>query len=307
MARAHRKNRALGLFLAVLTSVLWGLVPLAGKIALPGITAATLSATRLFLGSLFLALVITRAAGLKSLAMPAPRLVIPAALGLACNYIFYMLGLERAGAATTQVLIQLAPLFLILLSILWLEERPDPRQVVGAALALSGVLFVSWASTEGDAYSSVLGIAFVIFSALTWSGYAAVHKRLGEKHASSATMMWIFLLSALLITPTIPLEAMRRPDGTQLLAIAFLCANTIVAYWSFAESLRHIEASTVAVITTLGPVVTLACVAFTNQLGWERIGYEELGLGKLLGAALVVGGVALAVTANAARRKPTPA
>ena len=81
MARAHRKNRALGLFLAVLTSVLWGLVPLAGKIALPGITAATLSATRLFLGSLFLALVIIRAAGLKSLAMPAPRLVVPEATG----------------------------------------------------------------------------------------------------------------------------------------------------------------------------------------------------------------------------------
>jgi drug/metabolite transporter (DMT)-like permease len=287
--------------------VLWGLVPLAGKIALPGITAASLSVVRLLLGSLFLAFIIGRADGLKSLLARPPRLIFPAALGLACNYIFYMLGLERAGAATTQVLIQLAPLFLILLSIVWLKERPSARQGVGAVLALSGVFLVSWASTGGSADSSPLGIAFVIVSALTWGGYAAVHKRLGERHASSATMMWIFFLAALLIAPTIPTEAARKPDGVQLAAIAFLCANTIVAYWCFAESLRHIEASVVAVITTLGPVVTLCCVVLTNRMGWERIGFEELGPGKLAGAALVLGGVALAATTNATRREPPPA
>jgi drug/metabolite transporter (DMT)-like permease len=179
---------------------------------------------------------------------------------------------------------------------------------VGAALALLGLYLVTRAADgSGPARSGQfgLGIAMVIFSALTWGVYAAAHKRLGETHGSGGTMMWIFFLAALAIAPTIPFEAARVPDGAQGLAIAYLCVNTIVAYWCFAESLRHIEASVVAVITTLGPVVTFALVALSNRVGWERIPYEQLGAGKLIGAAFVVGGVALAVTARKRNEKKT--
>lgn len=302
MSQPHRRNRSLGVLLATLTSVLWGTVPLAGKVALPGITASSLSVLRLSIATVFLLAMMRWRTGtpIRTLLAPPPRLVYLAAIGLACNYAFYMLGLERAGAATSQVLIQLAPLFLLLLGIVWLRERPRPRQLAGAALALSGLVLVSWASSGGAfAHSGTLaaGIACIVFSALTWGFYAAAHKRLGEQHSAGRTMMWIFALAALALAPTIPFEPARHADAVQGWAIAYLCVNTIVAYWAFAESLRHIEASVVAVITTLGPVVTFALVALNNHwLGWERIGYEPLGPGKLMGAALVVSGVLLAVT-----------
>jgi len=303
-AAAHRKNRALGLALAATTSVLWGTVPIAGKVALPGMNASTLSVLRLLLASLFLAFVIGKrnGRGFRSVWTRPPPLLFAAAVGLACNFAFYMLGLERAGAATTQVVIQLAPLFLLLLGIVWLKERPHARQLIGAVVALSGLLVVSWASGRTDgvlAGQEALGIGFVVFSALSWGVYAAMHKRLGEKHASGTTMMWIFLMSSALLAPTMALETARSPDGVQVAAIAYLCVNTIVAYWCFAEALRHIDATTVAVITTLGPVVTLSCLALNNQLGWARVGYEELTMGKLAGAALVLGGVLLAITRRA--------
>ncbi len=302
MTGTHRRNRALGLSLATLTSVLWGTVPIAGKVALPGMNAASLSVLRLGVATVFLLALMRWRNGrsLRDLLAPPPRLVYLAAIGLACNYAFYMLGLERAGAATSQVLIQLAPLFLLLLGIVWLKERPRRRQLVGAALAVAGLVLVSWASGGGAFEQSgtlATGIACIIFSALMWGVYAAAHKRLGERHDSGRTMMWIFALSALAIAPAIPFEAARHADGVQAAAIAYLCINTIIAYWAFAESLRHIEASVVAVITTLGPVVTFALVALNNHwLRWDRIGYETLGPGKLLGAALVVSGVLLAVT-----------
>ena len=116
MTVPHRRHRALGLSLATLTSVLWGTVPIAGKVALPGITASSLSVLRLAVATLFLLAMMRVRNGLplRDLLAPPPRLVYLAAIGLACNYAFYMLGLERAGAATSQVLIQLAPLFLLL-------------------------------------------------------------------------------------------------------------------------------------------------------------------------------------------------
>jgi drug/metabolite transporter (DMT)-like permease len=282
------RNRNFGLLLAAITSVLWGTVPLAGKVALAGIGPSALSSLRLICAGIFVALILgRRRGGLRSLFSRPPALIYLATLGLACNYICYMLGLERAGAGTTQVLIQLAPLFLILLSVFWLKERPTQRQILGAAVALAGVVLVSWDPGRADAAlmpERTIGIALVLVSGLAWGLYAAAHRRLGERFASGRTMTWIFVFSALLIAPTVPFEDARHPDSVQLLAIVYLCANTVAAYWCFAESLRHIEASVVAVIVT-------------NRLGWERVGYEALTPWKLAGGALVVCGVIVAVAA----------
>ena len=90
----HTKNRALGLALATTTSVLWGTVPIAGKVALPGMSASTLSVLRLILASLFLAFVLGKrnGRGFRSVWTKPPPLLFAAAIGLACNYAFYMLG-----------------------------------------------------------------------------------------------------------------------------------------------------------------------------------------------------------------------
>lgn len=57
-------------------------------------------------------------------------------------------------------------------------------------------------------------------------------------------------------------------------------------------------------ILTLGPVPTLAILAVTNRLDQQRIPPEDFSGPRLLGAALVVGGVAVAVSRRRARRVP---
>ena len=53
-------SRTRGLLLATLTSVLWGTVPIAGKVALGGITAPALSSLRLLLAGAFVAMLLAR-------------------------------------------------------------------------------------------------------------------------------------------------------------------------------------------------------------------------------------------------------
>lgn len=108
--------------------------------------------------------------------------------------------------------------------------------------------------------------------------------------------MWIFLLAGLFLVPTGALEEWRSPDGVQVAAIAYLCVNTIVAYWCFGECLRHIDASLAAVIATLGPVVTFAILSITNRVEQTRVPHEPLSTLKLAGAAMVIAGVVAAVT-----------
>jgi len=290
------RSRTRGLLLATVASVTWGTVPIAGTIALGGITAPLLCSIRLLLATAFLAFVLTRRGG-RPFRRP-PRLVYLAAVGLAANYLFYMWGLERAGAATSQVLIQTAPLSLIVLGVVWLKERLTVRQIAGGMVALAGVFLVTWDDRAAGVPHRDLGVLLILAASFTWGVYGAAHRKLGDDHASGPTMMWIFLLAAIGTVPFAFTEALRRPDPVHLAAIAYLCLNTIVAYWSFAESVRHVNASVAAVILTLGPVVTFSLLLVTNALDQGYIPREPLTALKIGGATLVIGGVCAAVTAR---------
>lgn len=305
---------ARGALLALLTAVLWGTVPLAGKLALgagglpgSGIAAGPLSVLRLLAAAACFWVVLAR----RGAAPPRrpPALVWVGGLGLAANYVLYMWGLERAGPGTTQVLIQVAPLFLIVLSGVLLREWPRRRELLGGAAAFVGVVLVTWSDTALRP-DSALGIALVLASAVSWSMYAVAHKRLGRDHRSGDTMAWIFLLAGCLLLPTAlfdpgaPERGLGSIDAVQWCAIVYLTLNTIVAYGAFAECLRHIPAGTAAVIVTLGPVVTFGGLVLWGALDLPRLPPEPLPPVKWVGAALVLTGVGAAVTARA--RPGTP-
>lgn len=288
-------HRLRGVLLATLTAFLWGTVPVVGKIALGGVGVGPLGVLRLVVAGGLLALLLARR-GARPFRRP-PRLVYLGALGLGLNYLGYLGGLEHAGAGTSQVLIQTAPLFLIVLGVLFLGERPTPRQLLGAAAAFAGVALVSWQEFElgADAW---LGVLLILGSAISWAVYAVAHKKLGRAHAAGGTMLWIFMLAAVVVLPAAFAGPSRSPDGVQALAILYLCLNTFVAYWAFAEAIRHISATTAAVIATLGPAVTFGMLAVTNHLDQPYVPYEAITTVKILGAILVVGGVVVAVTAR---------
>jgi drug/metabolite transporter (DMT)-like permease len=256
-------------------------------------SAPVLSALRLGFAGLFMAFFVV---GPARMVRPS-RLICIAALGLGGNYIFYMWGLEHAGAGASQVLIQTGPLFLTILGVLVLGERPSRLELGGGVAALAGVFLVSWqetATTSGGA----IGVGLILLSALAWAIYAAAHKHLGRDLGSGPTMTWIFLLAAVVVVPTVPFAPIRKPDGVQLAFIAFLGVNTLVAYWAFAESLRHIRATTAAVISTIGPAVTFGLLAIGNCMGQDYLPAEEITLAKILGAVLVMAGVGTAVAAR---------
>jgi len=299
-----RTSRARGLALATLTSVMWGCVPVAGKIALSGMSAPLLSTLRLAVAALVVWILVRRR-GARVPARPS-RLLLVGGLGLGVNYVAYMAGLEWAGAGTSQVLIQTAIVFLILLGVVFLGERLTREQVLGTLLALAGVVLVSWQDLETT--GGPIGIGLILLAALSWAFYAVAQKVVGRTEGSGGTTFWVFLVAAVLTVPMAALAPMRHPDGIELIAIAFLCVNTVVAYWAFAESLRHIPASTAAVIATLGPAITFAILAVTNAMDQERIPYEPITPVKIIGALLTMGGVVLAIlSAREPAAGPPPA
>jgi drug/metabolite transporter (DMT)-like permease len=293
-------SRARGVGLALVTAVVWGTIPIAGKFALAAVTPAFLSFVRFTVaGTLMLGAVAwTGRSPVDTLRDPPLKLVAVAAVGLTGNYLLYFAGLELTTATAAQIVIQLSAVFLVLWGVLYFGEALSRARALGAAAAVVGVLVVNWNGTDLDvllASDYLLGNLLVAGAAASWSLYAVGQKHLNRDRTSYETLGVVLVASAAFTlapaTPDIPSQV----DWVPLAAVGYLCLNTFVGYGSFAESLKHVDASVTAVITTFAPVVTIALTPVVRSLAPSYFTTEPVTRWTLAGAALVVGGIVVVV------------
>ncbi|MEE4719093.1 DMT family transporter [Pseudomonas alliivorans] len=288
-----------GLCLALLTALLWGILPVKLKQVLQAMDPVTVTWFRLLVsGSLLFVWLasVKRLPSFRLLGRKGKLLVVLAVLGLVGNYMLYLVGLRMLSPGTTQLLIQIGPILLLISSIFLFKERFSLGQGIGLAILLIGFgLFFNQRLVElltslGD---YTLGVLIVIMASVVWTFYGLSQKQLLTVWNSLQVMMVIYLFCALLITPWAhPAEALQLSplQGWLLLAC---CLNTLVAYGAFAEALAHWEASRVSATLALTPLITLASVAIAAWLWPTYVQAEEINALGYGGALLVVLGSAL--------------
>jgi len=300
----------LGLALALTTAVFWGVLPIALKITLEGMDAWTLTWFRFTTAAVALGAYL---AWRRRLPLPVPLtrrgwwLYLAALLCLVANYVGYLVALELTSPTVAQVLIQLAPLFLLFGGVFVFRERFAPLQWTGFAVLVVG-LAVFFHDRIAEVFSIDtrlgLGVVVMLFAATAWAVYGLAQKQLLAELASEQVLFLLYLGAVpLLLFPAAP-AGLLELDGLQLGMLAFCCANTVIAYGCFAEALEHWEVSRVSAVVTLAPVFTLLGVEAAAWL-WPAAAPAELLSGwNVLGALLVVAGSMTAALGVRARRPP---
>ncbi len=292
-----------GLLLTLLTAVLWGILPIKLKEVLRVMDPYTVTWYRLAVaGSL---LFVWLAAGrrlprFRALGRHGAWLLLAAVGGLLGNYVFYLLGLRLLSPGTAQLVIQVAPILLLLGSLLFFRERFGMGQAIGLLVMLAGFgLFFDQRLEEllGSLGAYTTGVLIVLLAALIWTFYGLAQKQLLTVWSSAQVMMVIYLFCAALLTPFVhPLDVVNL-SATQGWLLLACCLNTLVAYGAFAEALAHWEASRVSATLALTPLVTFAAVALLAW-GWPgSMTPESIDALGYLGALLVVLGSALTALA----------
>ena len=286
----------LGLALALTTAVSWGLLPIALKVTLTGMDAWTLTWYRFAVAAAALGAFL---AWRRRLPLKAPLtrrgwwLYGAALLCLVGNYVSYLLSLELTSPTVAQILIQLAPLFLLFGGLLVFRERFAPLQWVGFAVLVTGLgVFFHDRLAEVFAIETRLGlgVAIMLFSATSWAVYALAQKQLLTQLASEQVLFLVYAGAVPLLLPPAHLAQVLDLDALQLGMLAFCCANTVIAYGCFAEALEHWEVSRVSAVVTLAPIFTVLGVHAAAWAWPDAAPAEALSGWNLLGAALVVGG-----------------
>lgn len=305
--RASGRN-GLGFALASLTMVLWGVLPLVLRQALRHVDAITLTGFRMGLAAVVLGLVLAARKGLpalRGLARPGLLLLAVATLGLAANYIGFLLGLDHTSPANAQVLIQLGPLLLGLGGLVLFGERYAPAQWLGFALLVAGLgLFFAGqlVALAGGIGRYLAGVAWLVFAAATWAVYGLAQKQLLLVLPSQGIMLCVYAGCALFFLPFSSAEKLAGMSGEALGLLLFCAANTLVAYGAFAAALEHWEASRVSAVLALTPLATLCFSVLAARLLPAHVAPENLSATSLLGAGLVVAGSLL----TALGRGPRP-
>ncbi|MCB0407908.1 MAG: DMT family transporter, partial [Bdellovibrionales bacterium] len=295
-------ERQRGLTFATITATSWAVLAIALKYVVTYISAGSIVWFRMavaFLG-LFLFYLIKSPHSLKIL-FSRPWLAVLAGLFLSFNYYGFMKGIELTTASNAQIMIQMAPMTLILIGILYFKEVPSSQQKLGFLLAISGFSLFYWDQLESlPTHPSALqmGNLWIIGAALTWALFATFQKILLSKWTPQQINLVIYGVSTLFLFPlATPIEFSTLPINAWIILI-FLGMNTVIAYGSLGEALKRAPASQVSVIVSANPLLTLSILAILHALDFDVIKHEPVHSVGYFGAALVISGVICTVLKN---------
>jgi drug/metabolite transporter (DMT)-like permease len=281
---------------------LWGLAPVATRAAVGHLSPLPLLLIRLTAASLvFLPWALPVFPRLRP--RSAGRLVAAGLLGLVGYNLLVTAGLRWLPAATTGLLLATEPVWVMLLSRVFLGERGGVRAWLGSAVALAGVAVLTIPGAGGSAsdggaggHRALAGAGLVLAATLSFAAYTIVVRPLAaEFGAVPAT-------AATTVTGSVPyLAAAGMLPGAGLAhlgpsvwaEIGFLALGSTVAglvLWNVAVLADNV--SRVSLLLYLEPAVSVTGAAVF--LG-ERVTLVMVG-----GGLLILAGVAVASTGGAA-------
>ncbi|MEO0669470.1 MAG: DMT family transporter [Pseudomonadota bacterium] len=167
---------------------------------------------------------------------------------------------------------------------------PTVRQLTGASVAFAGLVFALWPRGAGAAAADLSGAMLMVLAGLGWAAYTLAGRGSRDPLAATGANFVVTLPVMLVLLVGASLHA--APSG---IALAVLCGAVTsgLGYALWYLVLPQLAAQTAAVVQLSVPIIAIAAGALL--LG------EAVGLDLLLSALLVLGGIAVAITAPKAQ------
>lgn len=236
-------------------------------------------------------------------------------IGLASITIPFILitwGEQTVDSGTASVLTATDALFTLLISALIFRSEPfTGRKLIGVIIGFVGVVALVSRSLQGGAAQagSLPGQAAILLAALFYAASDSYAYRLSLRWddwrmVAAGAMLFaalssgvVMLLSPLLGGP--PLTPLNAIPADALVAILVLSiVNTFLSYLVYYWMIRQLGASRASMVTYVAPVVGLALGALVLN--------EVVDEGLLIGAALVLSGIAAVTLRFSWRVSPPP-
>jgi len=215
---------------------------------------------------------------------------IGAGLLLAGHFWAWVASIQLTTIASSTVLVSTQPLFVGLLSVAFLKERPARRQWLGIGVAVVGATVIGWGDF-GSGSAAFLGDVLALSAGLMAAGYFTIGRSLRKKLDIWGYTVLVYgaaaglLTGAVLMSPSLPMTGYAPLDWGVFLALA--AVPMMMGHTGINYALRYVPAY-VANLASLGEPIGATLIAWLLP----AIG-ETPPTQTILGGCLILGGIAL--------------
>jgi len=269
--------------------LIWSTTPLAIQWSGDGVGYLFGVTSRMILGVLVGLMV----AGLFNVRLPwhaeARRTYLAAGLGLFFAMTSVYWASQFIPSGWMSVLFGLAPIVTGLIATLWLTEQAlNATRIVGMLLGLAGLAIMSLGSQQLGPQAAY-GILGMVFSVIAYSVSAVAVKRIGADVPALATTIGGLMVAVPLLVLVYLLAGDPLPASVSYRAmwsIIYLgIVGSVLGFALYYYVLRHVEATRVALITLITPVLALLLGHLLNG--------EALQTEAMIGSAAILSGLLL--------------
>lgn len=270
--------------------LIWSTTPLAVRWSTEGTGFAFAVLARMLIGVAVATLLLRLARHPIPLHARARRAYLVGGLGLFGTMALTYWGARHVGSGLISVLFGLSPIVAGLLATRWLGEHGlTPPKLLGMLLSAAGLALIFLHDGTATGGNEAAGVAALLGAVLASSASMVGMKRIGDDSPPLATTIGsilvalpLFALLWLATDGTLPRDVPLRTGG----AIAYLGVfGSAVGFALYFYVVRHLEASKVALITLMTPVLALMLGHWLNG--------EAIGPRVAAGTGLILVGLAL--------------
>ncbi|KAA8999433.1 EamA family transporter [Affinibrenneria salicis] len=214
------------------------------------------------------------------------------------HFALLALGMRYTDAGSAALLVQMGTPMAMLLAALWLKEPLSTRQVAGIALAFAGVAVMAGSPT----LFSWRGLLFLLTSAAGWACSNILIKR-APPIAPLTLSGWVSLFSipfvavSSLLFEHNQISLLLTAGWRGWLGVLYSAlGSSLMAYSLWYWLLKKYPVNLIMPYSLLSPALALL-------MGAAIMG-DPLNASKLLGAALILGGIFIAVVSGGGRMTP---
>ncbi len=261
-------RRLTGILLIVISAASFGTLAIFGRLLYAdGLDTVSM----MFLRFGFAALLMTVILFLRREKLPRGKvlwaLIGMGAIGYVGQSFSYLSAIKYASAGLVALLLYLYPMFVFILSVVFLHEKLTWIKVFAIFLALIGTAFI--VDPKGG---QPPGIFFSVAAALIYSGYIIVGTNVMKKVSAFQSSVVIFASAGLVYGILMSINGPHFPTTSigWLHIAGIVLVATVIPVVTFLAGLERIGPTNSAMLSTLEPVVTvlLAAWLFGEKLAW---------------------------------------
>ena len=278
----------------IIANIIWGAASPIFKFALQNIPPFTLAFIRFFFaGLIFVPFVINKWQPLT--VRQWIEIILVGFFGVTINISFFFLGLGKTESINAPIIASSGPIFIYLLSVQFLKEKPKLKVFTGMLIGLLGVLIIIlspiFLGQKKLAFGEIQGNLFFLLATLGTVFQTIVGKDVLRKINSFQVTLISFLFGSLTFLPFMRNElvswSFTNLDIRGIVGIIFgIFLSSALAYYLYYWGISKIKAQEVGLFAYIDPVI--AVLIAIPLLG------EYPNLYFFIGSIFVFGGIYLA-------------